>query len=77
MKSDQPDVEPVSQRLSLWQTMHSVAASMFGVQSSKNRRRDFTHGNPLHFIVIGLFMVGLFIGVLVVIVKIVLHNAGL
>src|SRR3546814_5790904 len=46
-----------------------VAASMFGVQSSKNRRRDFTHGNPLHFIVVGLLMVGLFITVLVVIVR--------
>lgn len=77
MKTEKTKTDDVPRRVSLWQTAQSVAASMFGVQSSRNRRRDFTHGNPLHFIIIGLLMVGLFIGVLVVIVRIVLHNAGL
>ncbi|HEY9547335.1 MAG TPA: DUF2970 domain-containing protein [Solimonas sp.] len=77
MKTEKPEADNAPKRVTLWQTMTSVAASMFGVQSSKNRRRDFTHGNPLHFIVVGLLMVGLFITVLVVIVRLVLHNAGL
>jgi len=34
--------------------MQSVGAAMLGVQSSKNKERDFTHGKPLHFIVGGL-----------------------
>jgi len=34
--------------------MQSVGAAMLGVQSSKNKERDFTHGKPTHFIVGGL-----------------------
>lgn len=30
----------------LLQMMHSVLAAAFGVQSGKNRARDFTHGKP-------------------------------
>lgn len=77
MKTEDSEPEPAPRRVSLWQTLQSVSASMFGVQSSKNRQRDFTHGNPLHFIIIGLLAVGVFIAVLIVIVKLVLHYAGL
>jgi len=34
--------------------MQSVGAAMIGVQSSKNKERDFTQGKPLHFILGGL-----------------------
>lgn len=34
--------------------MQSVGAAMLGVQSSKNKERDFTHGKPIHFIIGGL-----------------------
>lgn len=37
-----------------WSVVQSVAAAMIGVQSSKNKERDFTHGKPIHFIVGGL-----------------------
>jgi len=39
--------------------MQSVGAAMIGVQSKKNKERDFTHGKPLHFIIGGL--IGTFI----------------
>ena len=32
-----------------WQMLHSVMAAAFGVQSGKNRARDFTHGKPESF----------------------------
>ena len=32
----------------------SVLASFFGVQSDKNRRRDFQQGNPGQFILVGI-----------------------
>lgn len=32
----------------------SVLAGAIGVQSSKNRKRDFTRGNVIHFIIIGV-----------------------
>ncbi|MDP9139456.1 MAG: DUF2970 domain-containing protein [Pseudomonadota bacterium] len=61
----------------LWQTVTSVAASFFGVQSSKNRQRDFSRGKPAHFIVIGLVMTALFILTVVMAVKLALRSAGL
>lgn len=39
--------------VSWWQAMASAAAGLFGVQSSKNRERDFTRGDPVRFIVMG------------------------
>lgn len=68
---------PDDQRMTLWQTMQSVGASLFGVQSSRNRQRDFSHGKPSHFIIVGLLAVAAFIAVLVLIVQLVLRHAGL
>ncbi|MBI6706171.1 DUF2970 domain-containing protein, partial [Pseudomonas viridiflava] len=36
------------------QMLHSVLAAAFGVQSGKNRERDFTYGKPAHFLLLGL-----------------------
>lgn len=59
----------------LWQVIHSVAAAFFGVQSSKNRERDFQHGKPWHYVVIALLMTGLFALTLIGIVRAILHFA--
>lgn len=61
----------------LWQVLHSVMAAAFGVQSAKNRARDFTHGKPAHFLVLGLLFTGVFALILYGIVTLVLHLAGL
>lgn len=61
---------------SLWQVVASVAASFFGVQSSKNRERDFKHGKAAHFIVIGLVATVTFIGLVILLVRLALHQAG-
>ena len=39
----------------------SVAAAFFGVQSAKNRERDFTRGKPVHYIAMGLVATLLFV----------------
>lgn len=57
-------------------TLLSVAAAFFGVQNRRNRVRDFKHGRALHFIVAGLVMTALFIAVLVVVVRMVMRQAG-
>ena len=49
--------------------MHSVGAAMIGVQSSKNKERDFTHGKPIHFIVGGVIGTLLFLLVIWLLVK--------
>jgi len=61
----------------LWQTVGSVAASFFGVQSAKNRERDFSKGKASHFIVIGLVMTVVFIATVLLAVKLALKHAGL
>jgi hypothetical protein len=71
---DKPDEQAPP---TLWQTVGSVAASFFGVQSGRNRQRDFSRGKPLHFIVIGLVMTVAFVLVIWVAVRLALRSAGL
>lgn len=68
--------ERKDERTTLGQTAASVAAAFFGVQSSANRKRDFTRGNPVHFIVIGVLATALFVGALVLAVRLTLGAAG-
>jgi hypothetical protein len=39
----------------------SVASAFFGVQSNRNRERDFKHGKPVHYIAIGAAATVLFV----------------
>ncbi len=59
-----------------FQVVLSVLASFFGVQSRKNRERDFLHGKPLHFIVAGVVLTVVFILVVWGVVTLVLRAAG-
>ncbi|PIB72502.1 MULTISPECIES: DUF2970 domain-containing protein [unclassified Pseudomonas] len=69
---DTPDNKPPT----LWQMLQSVMAAAIGVQSGKNRTRDFTHGKPSHFVVLGIVFTAVFALTLFGIVKLVLHLAG-
>jgi hypothetical protein len=60
----------------LWQVIGSVLASFFGVQSSKNRERDFKHGKAAHFIVVGLLATATFVGLVILLVRLALRQAG-
>lgn len=60
----------------LWEVTRSVAAAFFGVQSSRQRKRDFTHGNPLHYVLIGLLMTLALSSLLWASVQLALHHAG-
>jgi len=48
------DQDRQSKEPNILQVIGSVLAAGFGVQSSKNRERDFQHGNPAIFIAVGL-----------------------
>lgn len=54
----------------------SVVAAMFGVRGSGAHRRDFTHGRPAAYIIVGLVFTLLFILTLVGVVMLVMHLAG-
>jgi hypothetical protein len=51
----------------------SVMAGFLGVQSEKNRERDFAHGSPVHYVIIGLIATLLFVlsvwGVVILVLK--------
>ena len=51
------DTAPVS----LWETIVSVLWAFYGVQSNKNRRRDFSRGNAGLFIAVGFGLTTLFV----------------
>lgn len=57
---------------SIKETFKSVAAAFFGVQSNKNREKDFSQGKLSHFIIVGIISVALFIATLIFIVSLVL-----
>ncbi len=54
----------------------SVLASMFGVQSNRNREKDFTHGKPSQYIIIGLIVNVVFMLTIWVVVSLVMKLAG-
>lgn len=62
--------------LTFREMLQSVLAAAFGVQSGKNRARDFSRGKPSHFIILGVLFTGLFVLVLFGLVKLVLGLAG-
>jgi hypothetical protein len=63
--------------LTLRQMLQSVLAGALGVQSGKNRERDFSHGKPSHFILLGVGFTVLFVLVILGVVKLVLYLVGL
>ncbi|EXF47283.1 hypothetical protein BAY1663_00301 [Pseudomonas sp. BAY1663] len=62
--------------LTLRQMLGSVLAAALGVQSGKNRARDFSHGKPSHFIFLGLGFTAIFVLVILGVVKLALYLAA-
>lgn len=71
-ENDQNDKSP-----SLIGVFGSVVASMFGVQSSRQREADFTHGKASHFIVVGLVMTVVFVLLIWAVVALVMRLSGI
>lgn len=62
------------QSLTFLQMVNSILASFFGVQSAKNRERDFVHGKARAFILVGILMTMAWYGTIALIVHFVLRN---
>lgn len=62
--------------LTLWEMLQSVLSAALGVQSGKNRSRDFSRGKPSHFIILGVLFTAVFVLLIFAVVKLVLHLAG-
>jgi hypothetical protein len=71
------EAPPRKRGVGLLATLGSVLMAMFGVQSSKARERDFSRGNPKLFIAVGILLTATFAGTIVLVVKLLLRNAGM
>lgn len=60
-----------------WQVVFSTLAAFLGVQSNKNRERDFKHGNFLAYVVSGLIFTVIFIFTVITVVRMVLQSRGM
>jgi hypothetical protein len=74
--SEPDQTDRKERKLSPWQVVASTVAAAFGVQSSRNRERDFTLGKPSHFIVAGIVFTVLFVLGMILVVNLVLSGAG-
>jgi UPF0716 family protein affecting phage T7 exclusion len=61
---------------SLLGVLGSVLASMFGVQSNRRREKDFTHGKPSQYVIIGLLVTVAFVLTVWGVVSLVMKLAG-
>ncbi len=69
--SQAPDEAP-QESLSFFQIISSTLAAGFGVQSRKNRERDFQQGRASQFIIAGIVFTVLFVIGMITIVSLVL-----
>jgi hypothetical protein len=75
-KNAEPEQNAKKPSLNPMQVVSSVFAAGLGVQSSKNRERDFKQGKFSVFIIAGVVFTLLFIGAVFTVVQLVLRNAG-
>ena len=69
---DNPD--EVLPPLTLWQMIGSALSAAVGVQSSKNRERDFARGKASHFIIIGVGFTAIFVVLMALLVRFILSQ---
>lgn len=70
------DDEQPRRSLSLWEMITTTLWAVLGVQSSRNRERDFTHGKAIHFVAAGILFTVLFVVGMILLVNLVLSGAG-
>jgi len=68
--------ERQEETLALWEVFQGVFAMFLGVQSEKNRERQFKYGKFHQFLIVGIFLTFLFVIHIVLLVKFVLRWAG-
>ena len=65
-----------SRPLTFLEVLGSTFAAAFGVQSFANRKRDFTRGNAVQFIVSGVLFVAVFVVAMIGLVNTIIGQAG-
>jgi hypothetical protein len=73
-QSPTPERDEAPKSLTFLQMVGSILASFFGVQSGKNRERDFKHGKARAFIMVGVLMTIVWYATISLIVHVVLKR---
>lgn len=79
-KSDPPSSQETQQeteelpQLTFLQMLGSTLSAALGVQSQRNRERDFSRGKAGHFILMGIGFTAAFVVTMVLVVKLVLSQ---
>lgn len=73
----QPTSPPSRSGLRFKEMLSTILFGALGVQSNKARERDFNQGKLSHFIYFGLGFMLVFVLMIIGVVKLVLHFAGL
>jgi Protein of unknown function (DUF2970) len=63
------DKVPVKNKATVIDTFKAVAASFFGVRSAKAHQEDVAKLNPVHVILAGLVLAGVFVVTLISVVR--------
>lgn len=63
-------------RPNLLQVFFSVVAALFGVQTEQARVRDFSHGSPAPYIIVGIILIVLMLLTVGFVVRTVLKISG-
>jgi hypothetical protein len=77
--TEQNDTEQAGEQVhkpNLLQVIGSVLMAGLGVQSKKNKERDFKHGSFKAFVIVGLIVTVLFVVTVATVVSTVLDSAG-
>ena len=77
--TDRDDTTEPSQdtgSLTFMQMLGSTIAAALGVQSSKNRERDFAKGKAIHFILMGIGFTVVFVLIVLGVVNLVLPTSS-
>ena len=72
MNEPQDPDDPSLGKPTVAQIAMSVIAAAFGVQTNKNRERDFSKGNPIAFILGGIIFTAVFVLSIIGVVMLVL-----
>lgn len=73
MNQQSPEKQPEAQ-VPFWRVVISVIQASFGVQSNRNRERDFTQGRFIAFVVAALLFTVVFVLTIAFIVSLVLPD---
>ncbi|WP_236101994.1 DUF2970 domain-containing protein [Methylotetracoccus oryzae] len=67
---------PGSDKPSLFSMIGSALSAAFGVQSEQKRRRDFQHGSPTLFVLVGIAMTVALVLAIYLVVRLVLSASA-